>query len=211
MSTLPTSTSSLPPLAVPPEVTFPERRRFTREAYYQMAESGAIGLDEKVELLNGEIVPMSPVGPKHCGTTNKLNRFFNLRLGERFICSVQHPQAADEYSEPEPDLQLLLLREDYYSNAHPAGAEVALAIEVAETSLKKDLGPKMRIYAAAGIIEYWVVDLINRKLVIHTEPDQQAAIYKTVVTHNDTAKVAPGAATDCELDLAWLFGPKKPA
>jgi len=207
MSTLSTSTQSAGASA-PFGWSFPDHRRFTRDDYHRMAEVGLIDSEAKVELLNGEIVPMSPVGYSHSGVVDDLIDFFIQRRGDRFRVRGQNPQATSDISEPEPDVQLIRDREDRYRTGHPGPSDVYLVIEVADSSLKRDLGPKMQIYAAAGIVEYWVIDLVNRKLVVHTEPDQPAAGYKSVVSHDEGAKVAPKAAEDCVLDLAWLFGPK---
>lgn len=209
MSTL----STPPPGAARPgplDWSLPDHLRFTRDGYHKMGEVGLLDQDASVELLNGEIVPMSPIGPRHLSVTDKLNEFFVPRLAGRVICRNQGSQATDNYSEPEPDYQLLKRIESYYSNTHPRPEDVLLVIEVSDSSLKKDLGPKMQIYAAAGIVEYWVIDLVNRKLLVHTKPDQAKAEYRSVVTHDDNATVAPGIAEDCGLDLAWLFGPKTP-
>lgn len=190
-------------------LSFPDRQGITRVAYHAMAEAGLIDPDAAVELLNGEIVPMSPIGYQHNTVVDDLNEFFVSRLSGRFRCRCQGAQATSEVSEPEPDFQILELRDDRYRSGHPDPNSIRLVIEVSDSSLKKDTGPKMQIYAAAGIGEYWVIDLVNRQLLVHTEPDQANAVYRSVVTHDDQAKVAPGVASDCELDLAWLLGPPK--
>lgn len=206
MTTIGAGATTPPPLPL----TFPERRRITRALYHRMAECGLIEPEAHVELLNGEIVDMSPIGPRHLSVTDKLTHFFVPRVGDAFICRNQGSQATSEISEPEPDFQLLRARDDFYSGAHPTADEVALVVEVAQSSLRKDVGPKMRIYAAAGIPEYWVVDLVTRQVIVHLHPERDAAEYREVTSFDDTATIAPVAAPDCRLDLGWLLGPREP-
>ena len=109
--------------------TLPARRRFTIHDYHRMGEAGIFHEDDRVELLDGEIVEMSPIGTRHTGGVNRLTALFTRRLGRRVVVSVQNPIILDDYSEPQPDLTILAARSDYYSSAHPRPPDVLLAIE----------------------------------------------------------------------------------
>lgn len=178
--------------------------RFTRADYDRMVEVGILGKDDPVELLDGEIVTMPPMGSAHNGVTNKLAHLFISRIGDRFICSVQGPNALSDVSEPEPDLQILQWRDDFYASGHPGPKDVVLLIEVAQSSIDRDRETKMRLYAEAGITEYWVIDVDQRTVIIHRQP--QGAAYRTVEHAETGATITPEALADCEVDLAWLFG-----
>lgn len=143
---------------------------FTVDDYHRMGEAGIIAEDEKVELLQGEIVEMSPIKSPHAGTVKLLNRLFNNRIGENYIIAVQDPVSLDEYSEPEPDLSILKFREDMYTQSHPTATDTLLVIEVADTSLNIDREIKMPLYAAAGVSEAWIINLSEKQVEVYTQP-----------------------------------------
>lgn len=140
------------------------RRLLTRSEYDRLVEAGVFD-GERVELLYGEILEMSPTGPDHDSTVDRLNELFVLRLAGRARIRAQGSIALGERSEPVPDL-LVLERRDY-DDAHPSTAH--LVIEVARTSLRRDRGPKASLYAEAGIPEYWVVNLVDHIVEVHTD------------------------------------------
>jgi Uma2 family endonuclease len=146
------------------------RVRFTRDTYHRMFEAGVFGLDPHVELLDGEIMMMSPIGPLQGALVRRLNRFFVKNLPDSIECSVQLPIAAGNHSEPEPDIALVSRREDGYQHEHPSPADVVLLIEVSASSLNVDLGRKLQLYASIGIAEYWVVDAAKKVVLIHRGP-----------------------------------------
>lgn len=135
------------------------RRRFTVDEYHRMAEAGILGEDDRVELLDGEIVEMTPIGPRHAGGVNRLTRLFTTRLGARAIVTVQNPVVLGVRWEPQPDLAILRPRPDFYSTAHARPEDILLIVEVAETSGEADRRVKVPGYAAAGVPETWRVDL----------------------------------------------------
>lgn len=179
------------------------RARFTREAYHRMAEAGVFGPDPRVELLDGEIMMMSPIGPMQGALVRRLMKFFVKNLPETIECSVQLPIVASDHSEPEPDIALVRRRDDDYQHEHPTPADVILLIEVSERSLKVDLGRKLQLYAAIGIAEYWVVDVAKQIVLVHREPTGTS--YKRVETLGLDAVIAPVSAPECRLELDWLF------
>jgi Uma2 family endonuclease len=144
--------------------------RFTVSDYYRMAEVGILDADERVELLRGEVVEMTPIGPPHGGCVNKLIRLLVESTGQRACVSSQNPFSLDDYSEPQPDLVLARPRPDFYSEAHPRPADVLLVIEVADTSLDKDRKVKLPLYAEAGIVEVWIVDVNENVIEVWRDP-----------------------------------------
>src|SRR5205814_6416011 len=129
----------------------PTKHRFNVKEYYRMAETGVLRPDARVELLNGEIIDMSPIGPFHGGVTNYLIEIFTAASKGRWMTSVQNPVRLDDYSEPQPDLALIKPSPDFYRKRHPQPEEVYLLIEVSDTSLTSDQKEKLPAYGRAGI------------------------------------------------------------
>ena len=143
-------------------------RRFTVDEYHRMGEAGILSEDDRVELLAGEIVTMSPIGPLHAGTVNRLTAFLSSRFGTQVIVGIQNPLLLrTEDSEPQPDVALLRPRADFYTRAHPEAHDVYLVIEVADTSVEKDRQVKFPIYARAGIPEAWLLDIVAARLEVN--------------------------------------------
>jgi Uma2 family endonuclease len=147
-----------------------ERRRFTVEEYYQMAEAGILSEDDRVELIEGEIVEMAAIGSRHHGCVTRLNHLLMRLVGDEYLVSVQGPVRLDARNEPEPDLALLRYREDFYAGAHPGPEDVVLLVEVAETSLGYDRQVKLPLYARFGVPEVWVADLQASAVEVYSDP-----------------------------------------
>jgi len=147
-----------------------ERRLFTVDEYYQMAEAGIFSEDDRVELIEGEIIEMSPIGSRHTACVKRLNRLLSQKLGDQAVISVQDPIRLSEFSEPGPDLALLRPRADFYAEAHPGPGDVLLVVEVAETSAGSDRRVKVPTYARAGILEVWLIDLADETIEIYRKP-----------------------------------------
>ena len=126
--------------------------------------------DDRVELLDGEIVQMSPIGAVHASTVARLTALFSRRLGHRAIVWVQNPIVLDRFSEPRPDVALLRPRADFYARAHPRPRDVVLAIEVMDSRGTYDRALKLPLYARAGLREVWLVDLRTETVEIHAHP-----------------------------------------
>lgn len=181
------------------------RHRFTVDEYQRMAAAGIFSTDERVELLNGDVVMMTPIGPEHGGRTKRLLRLLNRLVGDRAIVCVQDPLSLDEHSQPEPDLMLLRPREDFYTQSHPTAADVLLLIEIADSSLARDRDVKLPLYASAGVREVWVVDIHGRVLTIHTRPSASGyASCRTVAKLDEP--FGPGAFADVALTLGDILG-----
>ncbi|MFM8436105.1 MAG: Uma2 family endonuclease, partial [Planctomycetia bacterium] len=138
-------------------LTAPSRHLITVDAFHRMGETGILGPADRVELIDGEIIDMSPIGALHAAIVDLLARHFARRAGESVFIRCQNPLRLDDVSEPEPDLVILRPRADFYATAHPGPADALLVIEVTDTSLAYDLGVKVPLYARHGIPEVWVI------------------------------------------------------
>ncbi len=144
------------------------RRRFTVHEYHRMGEAGILHEDDRVELIEGEIVEMAAIGTRHFTCVNVLNRLLVRSVGDAAIVSVQNPVRLDERTEPQPDLAVLRVRD--YRESLPMPEDVLLLIEVSDTTLRYDRGVKLPLYARAGILEVWIVDLAGEVIERHTDP-----------------------------------------
>jgi Uma2 family endonuclease len=204
MATVASSTSVLGFTEIPQLPPAADGRvRFSREAYHRIFESGVLDGEKRYELLDGAIVMMSPIGPTNAGTISRLQQLFTKRLPNSMLCRVQLPLVADDQSEPEPDLAIVNSRDDDYTTRHPLPSDVLLAVEVAKTSIHIDLGVKVYLYGRSGIPEYWVVDLDRKLVIVHRGPTSLG--YQDVQQHGPETTIAPLAAPECQLDVAWLF------
>jgi len=150
--------------------TEPRRRLFTVDEYYRMGDVGIFNGNNRVELIDGEIVEMSPIGSPHAAVVDRLNVLLQPLLRARAIVRVQNPIRLDVYSEPQPDLSILKFRTDFYRSAHPTPADILLVVEVADTSLRYDRQIKIPLYAGAGIPEVWLVDVDAEQIEVFTHP-----------------------------------------
>ncbi len=147
------------------------RRRFTLDEYHRMGEAGILGEDDRVELIDGEIVEMTPIGSRHAATVARIQHVFSIRLGDRAIVWSQNPLLLIRHqSEPQPDVLLLAPRSDFYAGGLPEPPAVRLLVEVADSSLHYDRRMKLPLYARAGVGEAWLVDLEASRIEIHRGP-----------------------------------------
>jgi len=181
-----------------------KRRRFTVDEYYRMAEAGILTGDDRVELIDGEIVEMSPIGSHHGGQVKRLNALFTARLGTRAIVSVQDPVRLSPHSEPQPDLALLRPREDFYRRSHPEPADVLLLVEVMDTTVEMDRRVKGPLYARSGIVETWLVDVNADRIETYRSPGADG--YREVRVLRRGEALAIGAFPDCPFAVDDLLG-----
>lgn len=153
-------------------------RLFTVHEYYRMAEVGILSEDDRVELIEGKVITMSPIGSRHAACVKRLNSLLSREVGQSALISVQDPIRLDDYSEPVPDVALLRSRDDYYAKEHPAPADVLLIVEVSDTSEEYDRNVKVPLYARAGILEVWLINLLKNFIQIYTQPE--SGKYKSV-------------------------------
>jgi Uma2 family endonuclease len=169
--------------------------RFDVDSYEKLFNAGIIGEDDRVELLNGEIIVMSPTGFRHTNTVNMLNELLVAEARGRYLVSPQNPFRLDEHSMLEPDLALVdrsVLRQTRHAEPH----EILLAIEVADSSLSYDTGTKLHAYARAGIPEIWIVDLTNDQILAYREPDTVTANYRSTFVVTMGHSISPLAFPD---------------
>lgn len=153
-----------PRTPVPP----PQPFRFTVKDYYRLGELGILKEDDRVELIEGEIIMMPPIDPGHASSTHNTSKKLDRRLEDQLQVHCQHPVRLNSSSEPVPDVAVV--KPKSYKDAHPTAEDTLLIVEVANSSLKEDLGRKRLMYAAAGIPEYWVVDVNARVLHVFARP-----------------------------------------
>ena len=181
----------------------PTLHRFSAEDYHRLGKLGILSPDARVELIEGAIHDMSPIGPLHSGVVIRLIRFFGNCANSRWVVSAQNPVGLDNYSEPQPDLILLKPAPDDYTAHHPAPDDVFLLIEVSDSSLDFDRGKKLQVYAHAGISELWIINLQETTIEIYRDPHFTSYGSKTILRAGD--KACPAAFPDVELDVAELL------
>ncbi len=186
----------------------PEIRRLTKRDYYRMAEIGILGPDERTELLEGVIYTKPPSTGPHYGTINRLSHLLLERYSGRAVVHVQNPVTLDDYSVPEPDVALLEWDEDFYRWREPSPSNTLLAIEVAVTSLRFDLGRKAALNAQHGVAELWVVDVLKGRVTVHREPGPEG--YAEVFTVERGDALAVRAFPDESIPVDELVGPARP-
>jgi len=180
-------------------------RRFTVDEYHRMGEAGIFAEGDRIELLAGEIVEMSPIGPLHAGTVGRLTALFSARLGPEVLVWVQNPLLLrTEDSEPQPDVALLHPRPDFYTRSHPEAQDVYLVIEVADTSVVADREVKFPIYAKAGVPEAWLLDVATQRLEVHRHPTPDG--YQDVYSLPRGESIAPQALPHLVLTVDTLLG-----
>ncbi len=152
---------------LPAEVT---RRRFTVEEYHKMAEAGILREDDRVELIEGEIVDMAPIGTRHLACVVALTHLLVIASGGRYFVSTQNPVSLGDGDEPQPDLNLLRCRPDPAAPRPPGPEDILLVVEVSDTTFAYDRRVKLPLYARAGIPEMWIVDLKNGSVEVYAGP-----------------------------------------
>jgi Uma2 family endonuclease len=179
------------------------RHRFSSIEYHRMAATGVLGHAARVELLEGEIRDMSPIGPSHAAVTKRLNHYFSQIANGRWLVAVQDPLQISEYSEPQPDLMLLKFSADFYGTRHPIPAEVFLLLEIADTSLAYDREEKLPVYGRAGIPEVWLVNLEDQTIEVYRDPYSEGYRSNSVLRAGQTAVAL--AFSDVSVEIAALF------
>jgi Uma2 family endonuclease len=181
--------------------SWPRRHRLTVEEYYRMAEVGLLPPDARVELIEGEIIDMAPIGSRHAAAVNFLAERFIRAVDGAVLVSIQGPLRLGEHSEPQPDLALLRPRVDRYKNGAPTAADVLLLIEVSDTTLHFDRDVKAKLYAQRGVPELWIVDLLHGQLHLFRDPRQGEYADRSSIG----AGVMQVPALAIPIDLTQLF------
>jgi Uma2 family endonuclease len=178
------------------------RRRWTVGEYHRMGEVGVLSKDDRVELIEGDVVEMAPIGSPHAGKVNRLGTLLSHQLFGKAIVATQNPVVLSEHNEPQPDIAVLRWRDDYYERTHPGPADVLLVIEVGDATVDDDRLVKVPLYAHYGIPELWLLDLPKQRLAVYREPHDDP--YRQLAVYRD-GTVAPRAFPDAVIDLAALF------
>lgn len=192
------------------QITF---RRFSLDEYHWLIEHGFFHEDERVELIEGVLNQMSPKGLRHAACLSKMLRLLPTVIGERAWIRAQDPiTLPDSNSEPEPDLVLAAPREGGYVDHHPLPADILLIVEIAHSSLAYDRRVKIPLYAAAGISEYWLVNLRDDQVEVFREPAthaEGAAYYRQHLKFSANDTLHPTQFPDCAVSVADLLPPKR--
>lgn len=181
--------------------TWPRPHRLTVHDYHRMAEVGLLSPDDRTELIEGEIIDMPPIGSEHASVVTLLTRRLMRAVDDSVEVRVQLPVRFMPRSEPQPDFALVRHRADAYRHEHPTAKDVLLLIEVSDSTLRYDLEDKARLYAKHGIPEYWVVDLVNSRVVRHGTPGRAQYGQRDEVSSGALPLPTLGA----EISLAELF------
>ena len=180
------------------------RHRFTVAEFLRMAEVGLLAEDDRVELLRGDIVEMSPINVPHALCVNRLTMLLATKLAERVIVSVQNPIQLDEYSLPQPDIALWIPAPNEYRDRLAGPTEVLLVVEVADSSIRHDRKAKTKLYGAAGIVDYWIVNLQARQIEVYREPQSDG--YRTMTRYAPGEKLSPLAFPEVVLNVNDILG-----
>jgi Uma2 family endonuclease len=184
--------------------SLPRRHRITVDEYLRMGEVGLFAPDARVELIEGEVFDMAPIGDGHNGKVDRLNRIFIRAVGDSAIVRTQGSTRLGELSMPQPDLALLTPREDFYEHGGSSAADILLVVEVSDSTLRFDRDIKMPLYARHGVPEAWIVDVQHRELRIWRTPRDGNYLDQSVLTIPGT--IFPVRLPEVALDLAGLFG-----
>lgn len=179
-----------------------ETYRFSVDEYARLGEAGIIHEDDRVELLDGEIIIMAPIGRHHIKAVRRLNRVLNRQYADLCFVDCQNPVVLDNFSEPQPDILLVALSIDE-GLEKPRPADIFLAVEVADSSLHYDSNAKLRAYARSGIPEYWIVNLTESRVEVHRQPQGETYAERFHRSAGDT--LAPAAFADRPLAVADIL------
>jgi len=182
-------------------------RRITVAEYHRMGEAGIFGPEERVELLDGQLIEMPPGGPPHCYSVDRVTSAFHKRFSGRAYIRAQGPVTLDRWSEPEPDVMLSALPEAQYAVAHPKPSQILLVVEVAVSSLRYDAGAKLGAYARRGVREYWSVDVEHEHVDVFREPKGECYKHHHRAARGDS--VAPLAFPDDAIPVNDILPPPR--
>jgi Uma2 family endonuclease len=169
------------------------RHKLTIDDYVRLGETGILAPDSRVELIEGELIEMAPIGPRHTAISMRLNRLLVLGTGDAALVAVSHPVLLPPYSMPQPDFMLLRPQADDYQSGHPDASDVLLAVEVSDSSLRYDRITKSRLYARHGVVEYWVVEAGATRLHRFRSPEPGRDRYAREDTLEAPFTLAPDA------------------
>ncbi len=181
----------------------PTRMRITTDRYQKMVATGVFTSYDRIELIEGEMLNMAPIGPKHAAVADRLARLFVLAVHDAAIVSCGRPLNLGDFSSPQPDVMVLKPRPDDYSNTHPNAADVLLLIEVSDATLTYDQSTKLSLYARYGVSEYWMVDVEGKRIVAYREPGANGYVSK--LEFSAPGAISPNAFPQVEVAVREIF------
>ena len=184
------------------------KKLFTVDEYYRMAEAGIFDEDSRVELIEGEIIEMSPVGNRHVACVDRANSLFVTRLEGKAIVSIQNPIRLSNYTEPQPDIVVLKPRVDYYASKRHSPEDTLLVIEVSDTTLRYDRNRKAPLYAKSGVSELWIENLENDVILVFRDPGPET--FATLLTFHRGESISMQAFPEIVLQVDDFLGERNP-
>ncbi len=181
-----------------------QKRLFTVDDYYRMAQAGILREDDRVELIEGEIVQMTPIGSRHAGCVKYLSQMFHSFFGKKAVVSTQDPIYIDLHNEPQPDICVVRSRSDFYRNSHPNPSEVFFIVEVADSSQEYDRRQKIPLYGRNGIPETWLVDIANKRIEVYRDPSENG--YRECIVLEPGQSVSPRAFPELLIPVSEILG-----
>jgi Uma2 family endonuclease len=181
-------------------------RRFTVDEYHRMADAGVLREGDRLELIDGEVVEMTPIGPRHAGCVDRLNHRLTRQAGERAVLRVQGPVVLGLRAEPEPDIAVLKPPFERYARTHPRAGDILLVIEVSETSVEYDRSVKLPLYARMGIPEVWLVNLPADRIETYRDPQEGRYLTPRLVSRGETLSLLE--LPDVTLPADEILGPR---
>jgi len=179
--------------------------KFDTKIFHKLVKLKIFKEDDRIELIEGRIYKMVPIGLKHMAVVNRITYFFSKFSGKDFIISIQNPLKVDEYNELYPDITIFRYREDFYINTYPeADKDVLLIIEVADTSLDYDREKKIPLYAKAKVPEVWIINLLEDIIEIYQQPDEERKEY-TLVQKRKKGEISPLRLKDIKFKIEEIF------
>lgn len=179
------------------------KHRFSTDNYHAMIDAGILTENDRVELIEGEVIAMAAIGSRHAACVKRTAELLRDALAKRALLGVQDPVVLGDDSEPEPDLSVLVRRDTFYAEGHPTVDDIYLLVEVADSSLAYDQQVKIPLYARAGIPEVWLIDLIQNRVTVYRDPSNGGYATKTNLTAGDSLRLA--AFADVVLDVAKVL------
>ena len=180
------------------------KKLFTVDEYYRMADVGILGPTDRVELIEGEIIQMSPIGNRHASCVDRANYLFVTAFKEKAIVSIQHPLRLDKYNEPQPDIIVLKPRADYYASQSRTPADTFFVVEVSDTTLRYDTKVKLPIYARSDVPEVWIENLQEDLLLVCRDPTGRS--YRTQLTLHPGEFISPPGFPELSFKVEDLLG-----
>lgn len=179
------------------------RHKLDLDTYYRMINAGIFGKEDRIELIEGELIDMAPIGDDHCTSVDVLTETLVLACTRRAIVSVQLPIRLNRFNAPQPDFTVSRLRADRYRTGRPGPADILLLVEVSDSSLRFDRTVKLPLYAQAGIAEVWIVDLQRRAFDVHRAPADGS--YAELTTYGPADSIALALAPDITISLSGVL------